>query len=98
MKMFKPVHPGRIIRDDYLEPLEITTGQLAKALGVSRQTMAAILNERAGVSSEMALRLAKAFDTTPELWITMQRNYDLYIASENFNADKVVTQLYISSL
>lgn len=95
--MFKPIHPGRILRDDYLEPLELTTIALAKALGVTRQTMAAILNERAGISPEMALRLAKAFDTTPDLWIAMQRNYDLYKASQNFSADKVVTQLYSSS-
>lgn len=96
--MFKPVHPGRIIRDDYLEPLELAAGELAEALGVSRQTMVAILNERSGVSPEMALRLAKAFDTTPELWITMQRNYDLYKASQNFNADNVVRNLYSSTI
>lgn len=96
--LYKPVHPGRIIRDDYLEPLELTTGALAEALGVTRQTMAAILNERAGISPEMALRLAKAFDTTPDLWITLQRNYDLYRASQNFDANKVVKQIYSSTI
>ncbi len=79
-KMFKPVHPGRIIRDDYLEPLEMKVGQLAVSIGISRQTMTAILNERAGISPEMALRLSEAFDTTPDIWLTMQRNYDLYLA------------------
>ena len=96
--MYKPVHPGRIIRDDYLEPLKLTTGALAEALGVTRQTMAAILNERSGVSPEMALRLAKAFDTTPDLWITLQRNYDLYRASQNFDVNKVVKQIYSSTI
>ena len=96
--IYKPVHPGRIIRDDYLEPLELTTGALAKALGVSRQTMAAILNERAGVSPEMALRLAKAFDTTPDLWITLQRNFDLYRASQKIDVNKVVKQIYSSTI
>lgn len=96
--LYKPVHPGRIIRDDYLEPLELTTGALAKALGVTRQTIAAILNERAGISPEMALRLAKAFDTTPDLWITLQRNYDLYRASQNFDVNKVVKQIYSSTI
>ena len=96
--IYKPVHPGRIIRDDYLEPLELTTGALAEALGVTRQTMSAILNERAGVSPEMALRLAKAFDTTPDLWITLQRNYDLYRASQNFDVNKVVKQIYSSTI
>jgi len=96
--MNKPVHPGRIIRDDYLEPLELTTGVLAEALGVTRQTMAAILNERAGVSPEMALRLAKAFDTTPDLWITLQRNFDRYRASQNFDVNKVVKQIYSGTI
>ena len=96
--LYKPVHPGRIIRDDYLEPLELTTGALAEALGVTRQTMAAILNERAGISPEMALRLAKAFDTTPDLWITLQRNYDLYRASQKFDVNKVVKQIYSSTI
>lgn len=96
--MFKPVHPGRIIRDDYLEPLGLTTGAFAEALGVSRQTMAAILNERTGISPKMALRLSKALDTTPDLWIAMQRNYDLQQASLRFNPEKVVKKLYRSSL
>jgi addiction module HigA family antidote len=96
--MYKPVHPGRIIRDDYLEPLELTTGALAEALGVTRQTMAAIINERAGVSPEMALRLAKAFDTTPDLWIALQRNYDLYRASLKFDVNKVVKKIYSSTI
>lgn len=94
MRMFKPIHPGRILRDDYLEPLNLTAGKLASALGVSRQNISAILNERAGISPEMALRLARAFDTTPDLWITMQRNHDLYLAAQKFEAEKVVKQLY----
>jgi len=95
--MKKPIHPGRIIRDDYLEPLELTTGALAEAVGVTRQTIAAILNERAGVSPEMALRLSEAFDTTPELWIAMQRNYDLYKASLSFSPKGRIKRVYISS-
>ncbi len=92
--MLKPVHPGRIIRDDYLKPLELTTGALAEALGVSRQTMAAILNARAGVSPEMALRLAEAFDTTADFWIAMQRNYDLYKAKKKFTPRGIVKRIY----
>lgn len=96
--MLKPVHPGRIIRDDYLKPLELTTGALAEALGVSRQTMAAILNERAGVSPEMALRLAEAFNTTAYLWIAMQRNYDLYKAKQKFTPKGVVKKVYTNPI
>jgi len=96
--MKKPIHPGRIIRDDYLEPLELTTGALAEALSVSRQTVAAVLNERAGISPEMALRLSEAFDTTPELWIAMQRNYDLYKASLRFTPKGLIKRVYTSSM
>jgi addiction module HigA family antidote len=98
IKMKRPIHPGRIIRDDYLEPLELTTGYLANALGVTRQTMAAIINERAGVSPEMALRLSEAFDTTPDLWIAMQRNFDLYKASLKFVPKGIIKRIYTSTL
>ncbi len=97
-KMFRPVHPGRIIRDDYLEPLEITVGGLAESLGVTRQTMAAILNERSGVSPEMALRLSEAFDTSAEFWLTMQRNYDLSLAREKFKPKGIVKRVYSSTI
>ncbi len=95
--MHKPVHPGRIIKDDYIESLELTIGGLAEALGVSRQTMTAIVNKRSGISPEMALRLSEAFDTTPELWLTMQRNYDLYIARKSFTPRGVVKKVYSTS-
>ena len=97
-KMLMPIHPGRIIRDDYLEPLNLTVGGLAKSLGVTRQTMAAILNERSGVSPEMALRLSEAFDTTAELWITLQRNFDLRIARERFKPKGIVKRVYTSTM
>lgn len=96
--MLKPVHPGRIIRDDYMEPLDLTMGELATALGVTRQTMVKIVNERAGVSPEMALRLSEAFDTTPELWLTMQRNYDLSQAKEKFAPTKAIKKLFVSTI
>lgn len=96
--MKSPIHPGRIIKDDYLEPLEMTTGALANALGVTRQTIAAIINERAGVSPEMALRLSEAFDTTPDLWIGMQRNYDLYKASLTFSPKGIIQRVYTSEI
>lgn len=95
--MHKPAHPGRIIKDDYIIPLELTIGGLAEALGVSRQTMAAIVNERSGISPEMTLRLSEAFDTTPELWMTMQRNYDLYLARKKFTPKGVVKKVYSTS-
>ncbi|MBC6426264.1 MAG: HigA family addiction module antidote protein [Ekhidna sp.] len=94
----KPVHPGEIIRYDYLEPLGLTIGALADSLGVTRPTLSAVVNGRSAVSPEMALRLAKAFDTTSDLWLGMQKNYDLYQARLKFNPDGIVKQIYKTEL
>ena len=80
MTMHNPPHPGEIIRELCLEPLNITVTKAADALGVSRKTLSAILNGRAGISPEMAMRLAMAFDTTPESWLNQQMQYDLWQA------------------
>jgi addiction module HigA family antidote len=76
----KPTHPGEIIREEYMKTLRLTATALAERLGVSRKTLSTIINERAGVTPDMALRLSRAFSTTPELWLNMQRGYDLWIA------------------
>ncbi len=78
--MHNPPHPGEILRADYLEPLKLSVTAAAKALGVTRKTLSALLNERAGVSPAMAYRLSKAFDTTPELWVNLQAQFDLWQA------------------
>jgi len=75
----KPTHPGIIIKKDYLEPLSITIKDMSIILGVSRKTLSKIINEKASISPEMAFRLSRAFDTTPELWMNLQNNYDLWI-------------------
>ncbi|MBW1856576.1 MAG: HigA family addiction module antidote protein [Deltaproteobacteria bacterium] len=75
-----PAHPGRILKSHYLEPLSITISELAKVLGVARKTVSKIVNERASVTSDMALRLSRAFKTTPGLWLNLQTNYDLWHA------------------
>ncbi len=77
MPMKNPPHPGRIVRQDCLEPLGLTVTEAAKALGVARQTLNSLVNERAGISAEMAVRLAKAFGSSPEMWVRLQANYDL---------------------
>ena len=82
MKMHNPPHPGEIIRELCLEPLGLSVTRAAEALGVSRKTLSAILNQRAGISPEMAIRLAKAFGTSPESWLTQQSMYDLAAAAE----------------
>jgi addiction module HigA family antidote len=85
MKMHNPPHPGEIIRELCLEPLGLTITRAAEALGVSRKTLSAVLNGRAGVSPEMAIRLAKAFRTTPESWLTQQSMYDLAAAEKRLS-------------
>lgn len=75
--MFNPPHPGEILKEDYLIPLELTITQLAKSLGVSRKNLSEIINQKTGISAEMAIRLSKAFNTTPELWIGMQKEFEL---------------------
>ncbi len=80
--MHNPPHPGEILRADYLEPLELSVTKAAAALGVTRKTLSAVLNERAGISPIMAHRLSKALDTTPEFWINLQAQYDLWQARE----------------
>jgi addiction module HigA family antidote len=75
--MKNPVHPGRIVKHDCLEALSLSVTAGAKVLGVSRQALNNIVNEKAGISPEMAIRLFKAFGGTPESWLQMQVNYDL---------------------
>jgi len=78
MSMHNPPHPGEVIRELCLEPLGLSVTDAATALGISRKTLSAILNGRAGISPEMAIRLSKAFDTTPESWLNQQMQYDLW--------------------
>jgi addiction module HigA family antidote len=77
---FNPPHPGEILKADYLDPLELSITDAASGLHIARKNLSAIINGRAGVSSEMALRLSEAFNTTPELWLNLQTNYDLWKA------------------
>jgi len=75
-----PVHPGEILKELYIDPLDMSITDFAGYLGVARKTISQLINGHMGVSAEMALRLAKAFNTTPELWLNMQRDYDLWKA------------------
>jgi addiction module HigA family antidote len=77
MPMKNPPHPGRIVRQDCLEPLGLTVTKGAKALGVTRQALNNLVNCKSGVSPEMALRLSKAFGSSPEVWLRLQVNYEL---------------------
>ena len=80
MLMHNPPHPGKIIKELCLEPLELSITAAADALGVSRKTLSSIINGKAGISPEMAVRLSIAFNTSSESWMHQQTQYDLWQA------------------
>jgi addiction module HigA family antidote len=90
----RPTHPGQILKHIYLEPLGLSITELARRLGASRKAISAIVNERKSVTPDMALRLAQAFSTTPELWLNLQRNHDLWQAAQNSAAWQQIEPLY----
>jgi len=75
-----PTHPGEILREDFLSPLALTQTELAKALKTTFRTINEILNEKRSISPDMALRLSRYFGTSPDVWIGLQTEYDLYRA------------------
>lgn len=82
-----PIHPGEFLREDFLPDYGLTVSGLAKALGVSRQTVNELLRERRSVSPEMALRLSKLFGNSAEFWLNLQRNVDLWEAENAIKED-----------
>ena len=82
MKMHNPPHPGEVLRELCLEPLGVSVTEAANALDISRKTLSSILNGRAGVSPEMAIRLSIAFGTSAESWLNQQLQYDLWRAEQ----------------
>jgi addiction module HigA family antidote len=82
MLMHNPPHPGTIIKELCLDPLGLSVTDAAKALGVSRKTLSCIINGKAGISPEMAVRLSIAFDTSSESWVNLQSQYDLWQAEQ----------------
>ena len=90
MLMHTPPHPGRIVRQECLEPLGLTVTDGAKALGVSRNALSELINERRGVSPEMAIRLSKAFGSSPEVWAGLQLDFEMAQAMKG--ADRIQVQ------
>ena len=90
MLMHNPPHPGEVLRQLCLEPLGLSVTDAAKGLGVSRKTLSAILNGRAGVSPEMAVRLSLAFGTSSESWLNQQIQYDLWQAEKRRKSLRVL--------
>ena len=92
MPMKNPAHPGRIVKTACLEPLGLSVTDGAKVLGVTRQTLTKIVNGKAGVSAQMAIRLAKAFGGSADVWVRMQASYDLAQARKDESKIKVRRQ------
>lgn len=80
--MRNPPHPGGIVRRQCLEPLGLSVTEAARGLGVTRQALSELINEKAGISVEMAIRLSKAFGSSPETWLGMQMAYELWQARD----------------
>jgi antitoxin HigA-1 len=89
----RPTHPGTILKHHHLKPLGLNVSQVAEALGVSRKTLSKIVNGRGAVTPAMALRLSRAFKTTPELWLNLQQNHDLWHAYHDSRAWKAVRNI-----
>ena len=89
MRMKNPPHPGRIVRQECLAPLGLTVSAAARALGVTRQTLNNLVNGKAGVSPEMAIRLSKTFGSSPEVWLGVQMDYDLARAERHLGRLKL---------
>lgn len=90
MSLKKPVHPGSIVREDCLAPLGLTVTEGARVLGVSRKALSDVVNERAGISPEMAIRLSRAFGGSPGVWVRLQGARDLAQAEARSAGIKVV--------
>ena len=89
MRMKSPPHPGRITRQECIEPLGLTVTEAAERLGVTRQALNNLVNGKAGISPEMSIRLSKAFGSSPEVWLGLQMEYDLAQAEKESGHIKV---------
>ncbi|GAB4035173.1 HigA family addiction module antitoxin [Spirosoma gilvum] len=80
-----PVHPGEILREDYIKERHLTVTEVVKGLGIARANLSAIVNERAGISPELAVKLSEAFGNTAQFWVNLQKNYELWHAERKVN-------------
>lgn len=95
MTLLAPSHPGEILKLDVIDELNITVTQAADRLGISRVALSRILNKKAGISTDLALRLEKAGISTADMWLNLQMNYDLSLARQSFDTkvESLVTVL-----
>ena len=84
-----PSHPGEILREMFINELKLTITEVATGLGVSRVNLSALVNERAGISPELAIKLSEAFGNTAQFWVNLQKNYELWHAEKKVNRKKI---------
>ena len=89
MNMHNPPHPGEVIKELCIKPLNLTVTKAAKGLGVSRKTLSELINGHSGISPEMAIRLSLAFGGSPESWLNQQMQYDLFKAKSKMKDIKI---------
>lgn len=80
-----PVHPGEILREEYIQERGLTITEVAKGLGIARANLSAIVNERGGISPELAVKLSEAFGNSSQFWVNLQKNYELWHAEKRVN-------------
>ena len=89
MQMYNPPHVGEIIKEMYIEPLNLSLTEVAEGLGVTRKSFSELINGHSGISPIMALRLAEAFNTTPEYWLNLQQQYNIWQAKQKIDLSGV---------
>ena len=84
-----PAHPGEILREEFINARALTVTEVAKGIGMARANLSAVVNERAGISPELAVKLSEAFGNTAEFWINLQKNYELWHAEKNVDRKSI---------
>ena len=89
MEMYNPPHPGKLLLEGYIKPLKLTISEFALKLGISRKCLSEIINGKAGISTEMALKIEKSLNSRAGFWLDLQQAYDLWQARQRINLDDV---------
>ena len=89
----RPIHPGEILREEYLVPLDLSSNALAQAIGVPANRITEIVAEKRSVTADTALRLARALGTTPEFWLNLQQSYELRLAQQDKDTTAAVSAI-----
>ena len=88
-KNLQPVHPGEILREVFIKERNLTIKEVAKGLDMARGNLSAVVNEHAGISPELAVKLSEAFGNTAQFWINLQKNYELWHAEQKVDRKRI---------